>query len=320
MFKILTKNGIENTNIDGARANRLLSGGKSGVVSDAFNENTLLILSNNRITVNTCELIISGHRIVLTEPESVTVSNTPTSVQQLSLIAQLDVSASSVPSFSLILQKSSTPLTQDNLFTTAQGSGRYQMELAQVTHQVSGALTNLVRTVKSLQGGGGSGDVIVEGGEYITIGEVTVSTIGDTPSVNIENTVGDDGKLKTDFHFTFPEGNASAGSKVYNHYMKVYCRDDNGYGYVQAYINFVSARENAYTGTDLPMGILNKDIIATGWASYELWTGTVMHIRFVGGGVYTEYSYYDSSSNYFFYTDATFFGDVQIEDTVIEGI
>lgn len=168
-YKILTKNAVENTNIDGARDHFFNSGNKDGLVKGALNEGTLTI-SSNSIILDTCELRISGHRVVVTSSEIITISSVPATTQEMSLIAQITVGSDSTPVFSVFAQQSSISLIKNNLFKTTSGAGTYQIELAKFTQSSTGVLSNLVKTVSviSIGGGGSSVEVVQEKGTSTT--------------------------------------------------------------------------------------------------------------------------------------------------------
>ena len=90
-IKILTKNSVENTNIDGARDNNFNAGRRSGIVKGALNQGNLFQSSSNTIALDTCELRLCGHRIVLESVEYKTLVNTPSTAIRYSLIAQVIV-------------------------------------------------------------------------------------------------------------------------------------------------------------------------------------------------------------------------------------
>lgn len=152
MIKILTRNGIENTNIDGARFTNLAVGQSSGIVSGSFSSDSPLVLTDNAVTLNPCELIISGHRVVVDAPESVYSYNTPANSQRLSLVAQISVGIDSVPVFSMFLQQSGKALVQENLFMNSSGLGTYQIELGRMIQNTTGKFSDLSVTVNRLTG------------------------------------------------------------------------------------------------------------------------------------------------------------------------
>lgn len=150
-FKILTKNAIQNTNIDGARAEFFNSGMRDGIIKGAFNEGN--IYSNGSvISFDTCELRISGHRIVNDSVWSFTFETTPSTNTIYSLVANLVVDSSSVPTFNILVQPNGTSLTRDNLFLNESGEGTYQVELAQFTLTTSLTITNIQNKIELING------------------------------------------------------------------------------------------------------------------------------------------------------------------------
>ena len=158
-IKILTKNAVDNTNIDGARANHFAAGMRSGIVKGALNEGTLFASSSNVLALNTCELRISGHQVVIDEVEYKTFTNIPASNTRYSLVAQIIVDESSNPVFGLIAQLATTPLIQQNLFATKTGSGTYQLEIGRFTLTTAGTITDIARTADIITGGQGGGEI-----------------------------------------------------------------------------------------------------------------------------------------------------------------
>ena len=147
-IRILTKNGIENTNIDGARDNNFNAGRRSGIVKGALNEGNVYGTSNT-LTLEPCELRICGHRIVIDENENRTFTNRPQTATKQSLIAQIQVDGENV-AFELIVQNSSTALVQDNL--DINGSGTYQLEIGTFIQNTDGTISDVVRTADLISG------------------------------------------------------------------------------------------------------------------------------------------------------------------------
>ena len=153
-YKILTKNGIDNTNIDGARAEYFNSGMRNGIVKGALNEGGFRLGSSNSIILlDTCELRISGHRIIIDEPVYHTFSNIPLNDTKYSFIAQIDVDDNSNVEFTILIQDSNTPLIQQNLFSSLNGAGRYQVEIGNFILTTNGELTNIKKTINIITGG-----------------------------------------------------------------------------------------------------------------------------------------------------------------------
>ena len=199
-YKILTKNGIDNSNIDGARGEYFNSGMRNGIVQGVLNEGTFIASSSNVISLDTCELRIAGHRIVIDEPVYHTFTNAPSSDTRYSFVAQIIVGNDQSVEFSLFVQTANTSLIQNELYKTISGAGTYQVEIGRFTLTQSLLIEDVVRTIDVITGGTG-----VNGGDYIKIGQVTTTTTasGTMANVDIEN-VERQGEMETDFHFDIP--------------------------------------------------------------------------------------------------------------------
>lgn len=152
-IRILTKNAVENTNIDGARQNHFNSGMQSGVVKGAFNEGDIFSPALNAIAIDSCELRISGHQIVIDSAEYITLNDKPYDAKRLSLIAQIKVTEFSEPEFEFIVQAENVKLIQDNLFENERGNGIYQLKLCNFTLGTDGVIRNVIRVVETITGG-----------------------------------------------------------------------------------------------------------------------------------------------------------------------
>lgn len=151
-IKILTKNAVDNTNIDGARQSHFNAGMRSGIVKGAFNEGNMFASSSNVLALDTCELRISGHRIVIDEIETFTMGSIPTVETNYSLIAEISVDNSSVPSFRMFIQNSNTELIKQNLFSNSTGSGVYQIEIGTFILTTAGTIVGVRRTADLITG------------------------------------------------------------------------------------------------------------------------------------------------------------------------
>ena len=158
-IKILTKNGIDNTNIDGARQNNFNAGGRSGIVLGALSGGDFISTASNVVALTACELIMSGHRIVIDEAVYFTLSNIPSEPTRYSLVAELIVDSEKVPAFELKIQAAETPLVQENLH--ADGSGRYEIEIGRFTLTAQG-ITDLTQTAYKIQGGTGDDGTVLQ--------------------------------------------------------------------------------------------------------------------------------------------------------------
>ena len=203
-YKVLTDRDVYNTGIDGARGEFFNSGMRDGIVQGALNEGTFVAATSNVISFDTCELRVSGHRIVIDEPYYHTFSEDtlPENNTRYSLIAQIIVSDNENVEFSLFPQESSRQLIQDNLFSTTSGIGTYQVEIGRFTHQTDGIITDVVRTIDVITGGTGRGS-----GGAINVGNVTTQKI--EPNLNAEVDIDtrydeDEEKEYIDFKFSLP--------------------------------------------------------------------------------------------------------------------
>lgn len=199
-YRILTKNAVENTNIDGARDHNFNAGRRSGIVQGALNSGNLFLSANNTIALDTCELRLCGHRVVIDNAEYKTFYNQPSVPIRYSLVAQIIVSNNGESvSFDLKTQLSTIPLVQNDLDKNINGT--YELEIGRFTQLTDGTLTDVVRTADLITGGGNNDS------EYIRIGTVTTNKISPEldADVDIENTINpDDNKPQTNFTFNLP--------------------------------------------------------------------------------------------------------------------
>ena len=149
MIKILTQNGIENTNLDGARDGYFNSGGKDGISSGILNNGTLTA-QGNVLTLDTCEMRIKGHRIVIDEPITKTISGFPTVDTNYQFIAKITYNDGSV-TFDTEARPT-TSLIQDDILN---GNGTYEVVIGEFIHKTDGTIANLVQIMHVIFGGSG---------------------------------------------------------------------------------------------------------------------------------------------------------------------
>lgn len=149
MIKILTQNGIENTNLDGARDGYFNSGGKDGISSGILNNGTLTA-QGNVLTLDTCEMRIKGHRIVIDEPITKTISGFPTVNTNYQFIAKITYNDGSVTFDTEV--RPTTSLIQDDILN---GNGTYEVVVGEFIHKTDGTIANLVPTMRVIFGGSG---------------------------------------------------------------------------------------------------------------------------------------------------------------------
>lgn len=206
-YKILTKNGIDNSNIDGARGEYFNSGMRDGIVQGILNEGTFIASSSNVISLDTCELRIAGHRIVIDEPVYHTFSNAPSADTRYAFVAQIVVDDNQNVDFSLFVQTASTPLIQNNIYKNITGAGTYQVEIGRFTLKTSLQIENVVRTLDVITGFNG-----VEGGSSISIGTVSTNTLSENAraEVDIDSVFNEEDKQQyLNFKFGIPIGKTS---------------------------------------------------------------------------------------------------------------
>ena len=208
-YKILTKNGIDNTNIDGARNEYFNSGMRDGIVQGVLNEGVFSSSSSNVILFDTCELRICGHRIIVNEPVYQTLNNTPNTDTRYSFIAEIIVDDNQNVNFSMFVQSANTPLIQNALYKNINGSGTYQVEIGKFTLTKSLTIEDVVRTIDVITGGTGS-----QSTSTINIGNVTTQTLSPNVNANVDVSTRYDQTQKKeyiDFNFSIPQGEAIGG-------------------------------------------------------------------------------------------------------------
>lgn len=204
MAIILTQNSMDNTNIDGARAEYFNSGMRDGIVKGAFNEGTFATLASNQISFDTCELRISGHRVVVEEAWTRTFSTKPKTPMRYALIGQIIVGEDSSVQFELFPQLASTAPIKNNLFRQKNGAGTYQVEIGRFTLNTDGNIIDVTRTLDIITGSKGED---LDG--TINIGKITTNTL--EPEMEAEVDVeqrydAEQKKVLTDFNFNIPRG------------------------------------------------------------------------------------------------------------------
>lgn len=148
MIKILTKNGVENTNIDGARANYIATGRTVGVIKDVLREANLFTLTDSYIAINPCELSVYGHRVVITEIEYFSILETTAYRTPYFLMGTLTVTESSVE-FNLFLQNSLSGVSRPNWFANLSGIGECTFPLCRFYREgtMNSQLTRLIESI-----------------------------------------------------------------------------------------------------------------------------------------------------------------------------
>lgn len=211
-YKILTKNGIDNSNIDGARGEYFNSGMRDGIVQGVLNEGTFISNASNSISFDSCELRIAGHRIVIDEPVYHTFTNAPSSDTRYAFVAQIVVDDNQNVEFSLFVQTASTQLIQNDLYKNITGAGTYQVEIGRFTLLTTLTIEDIVRTIDVITGGTGGGS-----GSEINIGTVTTQTLDSDADAEVDVSSRyeeDEGKEYLDFTFGIPKAEVNVDDEL----------------------------------------------------------------------------------------------------------
>lgn len=196
-YKILEQNGVDNENIDGGALNRFAAGGRDGIVQGVLSE-CLLGTEGNGVSINAGLLILCGIRVKITSAETLFVSSVPLNATSYQIIAQVTLSDNRDVAFELFL-RSPAALRQDALYRSEHGV--YQVEIGSFVHNPNGTITNLVRTLDVIQGGG-------TGGGDFEVGDITSETLeaGLDAEFDVTKRIDDNGKALLDFYAAIPKG------------------------------------------------------------------------------------------------------------------
>lgn len=148
-IKILEKNGVDNTNIDGAGFNKFCAGGYDGVIKGILNECDISSSSMSSVEISTGEILISGFRIVLSDETQFTMGTIPSEIINYNIVAEIVVDTDSEVTFRLFIQPASLPIVQNELFKSESGQGTYQFKLASFDYSLNG-IENLTKLFKLL--------------------------------------------------------------------------------------------------------------------------------------------------------------------------
>lgn len=280
-YRILTQNGSDNRNIDDARNYYFNAGMRDGIVKGALNEGTFTVLQSNEIFFDTCELIISGHRFVIDEAWSKTFSSIPSQSERHAVIAQVVVDDNEHITFDLIDQPASTALIKTNLFKNLNGAGIYQAEIGRFTLNTNNTITDVVRTIDTITGGG-----TVD--SELHWGTVTAYALGhnEDPEADFEQRYDEEqGWMVTDVSLGIPSGsidnmdetlsptshNAIENQAVTNALNNKANTNDNSQQLVVRNVTAQNVSSNQTSDTKLNhLGIdWNTDNQNVGWVNYD---------------------------------------------------
>ena len=279
MIKILTQNGIENTNLDGARDGYFNSGGKDGISSGILNNGTLTA-QGNVLTLDTCEMRIKGHRIVIDEPITKTISGFPTVDTNYQFIAKITYNDGSVTFDTEV--RPTTSLIQDDILN---GNGTYEVVIGGFIHKTDGTIANLVPMMRVIFGGSGvpaggtTGQVLKKksGTDYDTEWGDGVDGTTFTPSVSkngIISWTNDGGKENpAPVNIKGPKGDSGVASGTVNSNTEGTSDTD---GYTQQAVNKIASRPNLLINPDFAINQRGQEsYTGTGygvdrWKGYQL--------------------------------------------------
>ncbi len=196
-YKILEQNGIDNENVDGGAFNRFFAGGRDGIVQGVLSECSL-IAEGSGVSIHPGLILICGIRIKITSAETLFVSSVPINPTQYQIIAQLSLADNHDVAVELFL-RSPESLLQDALYRSEHGV--YQVEIGSFVHNPDGTISNLVRTLDVIQGGG-------TGGGNFEVGEIATETLeaGLEAEFDVTKRIDDNGKTLLDFYAAIPKG------------------------------------------------------------------------------------------------------------------
>lgn len=200
--KILTQNGIDNTNIDGARAEYFAAGMRDGIIKGSLNECAFTSPSSNVINLDSGVLLIAGHTVVISEGRSWEFTSRPSNTERRAVIAEIAVDSNSAVTFRVFEQLASVALIKNNMFEHENGAGTYQVEIGRFTLTTAGLVEDVVRTLDIITGNSRSG-------YPFDIGTVTAETLAANVPAEADAEFRDDpeqGKTFLDFYLGIPAG------------------------------------------------------------------------------------------------------------------
>lgn len=195
-YKILEQNGVENEVVDGGALNNFCAGNRDGIIAGVLSE-CALSAAGNGVAISPGLLIICGVRIKITASETFYVSSVPLRATRYQIIAQVTLGADGNTSAEFFLQ-SNASLKRDAIY--AQGYGTYQAEIGSFTHNPDGSISDMVRTLDVLYGGG-------NGGANIEVGNVVTQTLPAGQDAEFDMTArNENGKTIFDVKALIPRG------------------------------------------------------------------------------------------------------------------
>lgn len=204
-YKVLEQNGIDNENIDGGAFNRFAAGGRDGIVQGVLSECSLIV-EGNGVSIQAGLIFICGIRVKITSAETLFVSSVPINPMQYQIVAQITLDDNRDVRFELFL-RSPESLRQDALYRA--GHGVYQVEIGSFVHNPDGTLTNIVKTLDVICGGGA-------GGGNFEVGEINSETLdaGLEAEFDVTQRIDNNGRVLLDFYAGIPKGESGKDSSA----------------------------------------------------------------------------------------------------------
>lgn len=203
-YKILEQNGVENEVVDGGALNNFCAGNRDGIIAGVLSE-CALSAAGNGVAISPGLLIICGVRIKITAAETLYVSSVPLRATRYQIIAQITLGADGNTSAEFFLQ-SNASLKRDAIY--AQGYGTYQAEIGSFTHNPDGSISDMVRTLDVLYGGG-------NGSANIEVGNVVTQTLPAGQDAEFDMTArNENGKTIFDVKALIPRGASGADEEA----------------------------------------------------------------------------------------------------------
>jgi len=197
-YKILEQNGIDNENVDGAALNRFVAGGRDGIIKGVLSE-CALSGAGNGVGIAPGLILMCGIRVKIIDMETLFLSSAPLTAMQWQIIVRATLQRDRKVSVNFLL-RAPGELRQDALYATE--SGVYEVKLGSFVHNPDGSISNLIRTLDVITGGG-------DCASSIEVGDVNTTTLAPGMDAAFDVTLRTDeqtGKTLLDFTAEIPRG------------------------------------------------------------------------------------------------------------------
>ena len=158
------------------------------------------------ISIQAGLIFIYGIRVKITSAETLFVSSVPINPTQYQIVAQIELDDNRDVRFEMFL-RSPESLRQDAIYRA--GHGVYQVEIGSFVHNPDGTLTNIVRTLDVICGGGA-------GGGNFEVGEIKTETLdaGLEAEFDVTQRIDNNGRVLLDFYAGIPKGESGKDSSA----------------------------------------------------------------------------------------------------------